>query len=191
MAVAVSAQRSGSTIATEKIFEALGVREGMTVCEIGAGDGDLSIAAARLVGSTGRVYASELGDENLATLRANVERSGLAQIVVVAGEAAMTNFPDAACDTLFMRNVYHHFADPAAMNASIAAALEPGGRLAIVDFAPSGAEAARAQDRDDGGTHGIRAASVSRELTEAGFEPVSSESGDQRWFMVVMSKPAR
>ena len=188
---AALAQRSGSTIAAERIFDAIGVREGSTVCEIGAGDGGLSIAAARLVGGGGRVYTNELGDSRVTELRERVAKSNLAQITVVAGEAAETNFPDEACDALFLRNVYHHFAEPSVMNASMAAALRPGGRLAVVDFAPPNKEAVRAADRDENGTHGVTAESVSRELQEAGFEPVSSESGAQRWFMVVLAKPGR
>jgi ubiquinone/menaquinone biosynthesis C-methylase UbiE len=190
--IVASAQRSGSSIATETIFEALGVGEGATVCEIGAGDGDLSIAAARLAGPKGRVYTSELGEDRVKSLQRRVEssadRDGLAHITVVAGGADRTNFPDAACDALFMRNVYHHFAEPAEMNASISAALKPGGRLAIVDFSPPGEEATRPADRDNDGMHGVSPESVSRELKEAGLEPVSSETGERRWFMVVAAK---
>jgi ubiquinone/menaquinone biosynthesis C-methylase UbiE len=186
---AAAAQRPRSTIDTDAILNAVGVREGATVCEIGAGDGDLSIAAARIVGPSGRVYTSELGEGRVKSLQTRVTTSGLAQISVVAGDAAKTNFPDHACDAVFMRNVYHHFGDPAAMNASIAAALKPGGRLAVVDFAPPRQEAAHAGDRDENGTHGVTQDTVSRELKAAGFEPVSSEAGDQRWFMVVVAKP--
>lgn len=183
------AQRSASTIGAGKIFEAIGVREGATVCEIGAGDGDLSIAAARAVGPEGRVYTSELGESRVKTLQKEVAGSGLAHITVVEGDPVKTNFPDGACDALFMRNVYHHFADPAAMNASISTALKPGGRLAIIDFSPPGKEAGSAEDRDNDGTHGVTVESVSREMQDAGFEPVTSELGDRRWFMVVVAKP--
>jgi ubiquinone/menaquinone biosynthesis C-methylase UbiE len=186
--VAVAAQQSGSTVSTERIFEAVGVREGITVCEIGAGDGELSIAAARAVGSGGRVYTSELGEDRLKTLRSRVAGSSLPQITVVEGAPAATNFPAAGCDALFMRNVYHHFGDPAAMNASIATALKPGGRAAIVDFTPPDKEAERPSDRSKDGMHGVSADSVSRELKAAGLEPVSSENSTQRWFMVVVSK---
>ena len=188
--LAASAQRPGSTIATEKILDAIGVREGATVCEIGAGDGNLSIAAARVVGPTGRVYTSELGDDRVKELERHVATTRLAQITVVAGDAVKTNFPDQGCDALFMRNVYHHFADPAAMNASMAAALKPGGRVAVVDFSPPRDEAARPADRDEDGTHGVAAETVARELQEAGFQQVSSERGRDRWFMVVAAKPA-
>jgi SAM-dependent methyltransferase len=187
---AAAAARQAGSIGTEKIFQALEVREGLTVCEMGAGDGELSLAAARLVGSQGRIYTSELGDERLKALREKVTSSGLAQITVVAGDPVKTNFPDAACDALFMRNVYHHFGEPAAINGSIATALKPGGRLAIVDFAPPpGNEATRAADRGKDGMHGVTAPTLERELQEAGFEPVSSEVGAQRWFMIVVSKP--
>jgi ubiquinone/menaquinone biosynthesis C-methylase UbiE len=183
------ARQSGSTIATSRIFEAIGVREGISVCEIGAGDGALTIEAARLVGSNGRVYTSELGASRVKQLQANVAKSGLSMVSVVTGDALKTNFPDGACDALFMRNVYHHFADPGAMNTSIALALKPGGRLAIVDFRPPGKEAAAPADRGKDGTHGVTADTVSRETKEAGLETVSSEAGAERWFMVVARKP--
>ena len=188
-AAAVAAQRAQSgSVATEKIFEALAIREGGTVCEIGAGDGELSLAAAKLVGPGGHVYTSELGDGRVKTLQEKVTASGLAHMTVVTGDPVKTNFPDAACDALFMRNVYHHFEDPAAINKSIATAVKPGGRVAVVDFTPPGKEADRPSDRDNDGMHGISAESLSRELKEAGFEPVASELGSQRWFMVVVSK---
>jgi ubiquinone/menaquinone biosynthesis C-methylase UbiE len=184
-----AAWQSGSSIATEKIFEAIGVKEGTTICEMGAGDGELTIAAARAVGATGRVYTSELGEDRVKALREKVGASSLAQITVVAGDPVKTNFPDAICDALFMRNVYHHFSDPAKIDASIAAALKPGGRVAVVDFTPPEKEAERPEDRGKDGMHGVTPATVLRELKAAGLEPVSSETGAQRWFMVVGTKP--
>lgn len=185
---ALAAWQGGSTIATERIFDAIGVREGITVCEMGAGDGELTIAAAKLVGPTGRVYTSELGEERVKTLRDRTAASGLSQITVVAGDASKTNFPEAACDALFMRNVYHHFADPAAINRSIAASLKPGARVAVVDFTPPGEEASTPADRGKDGMHGVTPATVSRELAAAGLQPVTSETGSQRWFLVVMTR---
>lgn len=183
--------RGGGSVATERIFAALGLKEGAIVGEIGAGNGDLSLAAARLVGATGKVYTSELGDERVKALEAAIKKGGLAQITVVPGDPIKTNFADACCDAIFMRNVYHHFADPGQMNASIFRSLKPGGRVAIVDFTPSGgrAEAARPADRAANDSHGVTPESVTRELKEAGFENLSSEAGDERWFMVAGTKP--
>jgi tRNA A58 N-methylase Trm61 len=181
--------QGASTIAPTKIFEAIGAKEGMTVCEIGAGSGELTIAVAKLVGESGRVFTSELGDERVKGLQDAVKKSGLAHVTVVTGDPGKTNFPDAACDALFMRNVYHHFADPAAMNRSIAAALKPGARYAVVDFTPPpGGEAKDPADRGKDGSHGVGPESVSRELKDAGFETVTSDTSGQRWFLVVVSK---
>lgn len=186
-----TAQRSSApSIPTARILEAIGVKEGITVCEMGAGDGELSLIAARTVGSTGRVYTSELGDERVRTLRSRAKESGQSHITVVEGAADRTNFPEETCDALFMRNVYHHFADPSTLNASILASLKPGGRAAVVDFTPPGKEAERPEDRGKDGMHGVMPETVARELKAAGFEEISSEAGDARWFMVVVRRPA-
>jgi ubiquinone/menaquinone biosynthesis C-methylase UbiE len=178
-----------ATVATPRIFEALAVAPGGTVCEIGAGDGELSLAAANLVGARGRVYSSELGADRIKTLRAKVDAAHQARVEVVAGEAERTNFPDGACDALLMRKVYHHFTVPAAMNASIAAALKAGGRLAVVDFAPPAAEGATPADRSKDGTHGVTSITVARELKAAGFEGIRTQAGTGRGFMVIAIKP--
>ena len=109
---------------------------------------------------------------------------------MVAGDTGKTNFPEGACDALFMRNVYHHFVDPAAVNASILGSVKPGARVAVVDFSPPNEEAKRPADRGKDGMHGIKAETLSAEL-KAGFEPVSSALGDERWFMVVVARPSR
>lgn len=178
-----------SSPSAETIFEAIGVREGITVCEIGAGDGAMSIAAARAVGSAGRVFTSELGEARVQKLRAAVDASGLSHVTVVAGDADKTNFPEQACDAVFMRDVYHHFTSPAGITRAIHASMKPGARVAIVDFIPPGEEALPA-DRAKDGSHGVLPETVEREMKDAGFEPVSSDRS-QRWFVVVLSKPVR
>jgi ubiquinone/menaquinone biosynthesis C-methylase UbiE len=189
--VPAAAAAQGAGITNRQIFEAIGVRDGSVVCEMGAGDGELSLAAARIVGPSGRVYASELGDDRLKTLRAKLAGHDLAQVTVVEGDAHRTNFPEGGCDALFMRNVYHHFGSPGAMNASIAEALRPGARLAIVDFTPPpGGEAACPADRGKDGMHGITLETLSRELKDAGFEIVSTAAVN-RAIMVVVAKVSK
>jgi SAM-dependent methyltransferase len=106
-------------------------------------------------------------------------------------QAHAQNAPSAlvCCDAIFMGNVDHHFADPVVMTKSMAAALKPGGRVAVVDFAPTrGTEAPTPADRANEKTHGVTAESVARELKEAGLEVVQREPGNDRWFMVVATK---
>ena len=184
------AQNTRSAPANADIYAALNVKQGSTVGEIGAGSGELSIEAAKLVGADGKVFTSELGDERVKALDRAVRSSGLSQITVVTGDPNKTNFPDACCDAIFMRNVYHHFADPGAMTKSIAISLKPGGRVAVIDFTPNRGrpEAARPADRANDDSHGVSADTVARELKEAGLEVVKTEPGGDRWFMVVATK---
>jgi tRNA A58 N-methylase Trm61 len=185
------AQRTATPtdLPAEKIFAALGLREGMTIGEIGAGSGDLSVAAAKVVSEKGKVYTSELGDDRVSGLGKTIKQSALPQITVVTGDPKETKFPEGCCDAIFMRNVYHHFADPAAMNASIFKSLKPGARLAVVDFTPPGKEAEQPGDRGKDGMHGVAAETVGRELQAAGFIVVDTVAGKDRWFMVVAAKP--
>jgi ubiquinone/menaquinone biosynthesis C-methylase UbiE len=185
------AQSPRASIETSKIFDALLLKEGLTVGEIGAGSGELTLDAARLVGAQGKVFTSELGEDRIKSLQRAVEKSGLSHVTVVTGDPNQTNLTDACCDAIFMRNVYHHFADPAAMNASIFKSLKPGGRVAVVDFEPNRGrpEAARPVARANNESHGVSPTSVGRELREAGFQIVRTEPGADRWFLVVGEKP--
>ena len=173
-----------------RVIEALALAPGSRVAEVGAGDGDLTLGLARHVGADGRVFTTELGDSRVRTLRKAVSASGLAQVDVIEAATTRTNLADACCDAIVMRDVYHHFGDPAAMNASLLASLRPGGRLAILDFTPPpGQESRTAEGRSRDGHHGVGRQTVSRELTEAGFTVVSGEALKGRRFMVVAQKP--
>ena len=89
-----------------------------------------------------------------------------------------------------MRDVYHHFGDPAAMNASLLASLRPGGLVAILDFEPPpGAESASPAGRSCDGHHGVGRETVVEELTAAGFTSAVATSVAARRFMVVAQKP--
>ena len=187
---AAGAQNNASD--TAKLIEALHLEPGQVVAEIGAGGGELTLAIARHVGASGRVLTSELGTERVSKLRAAVAQSGLANVQVIDGQEKQTNLPEGCCDAVFMRNVYHHFADPATMNASSLRALKPGARVAVIDFSPrNGAAIAAPGKRGDNAAHGVNTEVVSSELKAAGFEIVSAEDRGERWFLLVARKPNR
>ena len=172
----------------EWLIEVLEVEEGSTVAEIGAGDGSLTIEMARKVGPEGMVYTSELGADSVRYLQNVIKNASVSNVVVIKGHPTKTNFPDACCDALFMRRVYHHFKDPSAMNKSIWQSLKPGGRVAIIDFAPRGSESANPDRRSLGSQHGVTRDTVVDELREAGFSLISSKQRSGRNIYVVMEK---
>jgi ubiquinone/menaquinone biosynthesis C-methylase UbiE len=173
---------------TELLVKSLDIHPGSVVGEIGAGYGEVSVLMARQVGESGRVFSNDLSETQRQKIAENVKQAGVGNVTIVAGDEKITKFPAHCCDAVFMRNVYHHFHDPATMNASIAASLKPGGRVAVIDFMPPpGQESADPAHRGDEGHHGVTPETVERELQSAGFEIVSrtAPGQDKEWFMVV------
>lgn len=173
-----------------RLIEALSLTRGMSIAEVGAGDGALTIALARHVGAEGQVLTTELGDDRLKALRNAIERAKLPQIRVVAAATDGTNLEAGCCDVVVMRDVYHHFGDPVVMNASLLQSLRPGGRLAILDFEPRDGGKREAGDRASGSQHGVARDAVVNELTAAGFTGVSARSISGRRFMVLAERPS-
>lgn len=173
-----------------RLATALKLQAGQTVADIGAGSGQLTLELARLVGPSGRVYATELDEDRLRELRRIADSAELRNISVVEAHATRTNLPQGCCDALVLRRVYHHIGNPRAMNESLRESLKPGGSLAILDFAPDGSESADPDGRDTGDQHGVTSATVARELGEAGFEAVTVEEGDRpSRYLVVGRRP--
>jgi ubiquinone/menaquinone biosynthesis C-methylase UbiE len=190
LAVALGAQNQSDEKDTAWLIEVLRAKPGSVVADIGAGpDALLTIPMARHVGPTGRVYATELGTSSLEKLRSVVEKAAAVNVEIVPGDPLKTNLPPGCCDAIFIRYVYHHFADPLAMNASLRDALRPGGVLAIIEFAPRGREAQAPAGRALDDAHGVSAESIVRELKSAGFELMSSEQRPDRTVRVVARKP--
>ncbi|MBA3346846.1 MAG: methyltransferase domain-containing protein [Gemmatimonadales bacterium] len=173
-----------------RLVTALKLDAGQTVADIGAGGGQLTVALARGVGPSGRVYATELGEDRLRAIRRATDSAKLKNVSVIEAHATRTNLPERCCDALVLRRVYHHFGSPRLMNASLRQSLKPGGLLAVIDFAPDSAESADPAERDTGDQHGVTSATVVRELSQAGFEVVTVEKGARAGrFMVVVRRP--
>lgn len=197
MTIAVSAasvctRAQDNTRDLTRLVDALGIQPGMSVAEIGAGSGALTVLMARHVGPAGRVYSTEVGEGQRDDIRKAAAAAPVTNVTVLAAGDEGTNLPDGCCDAIFMRNVYHHFENPAAINRSLLASLKPGGRLAIIDFPPRGGRDAATPDaRDENSTHGVRPEVVATELEAAGFTRVSvaEPGGSQEGFLVVMRKP--
>jgi len=120
--------------APEKALDALGIRAGMVVADVGAGTGYMSLRMARRVGPAGKVYANDLQPEMLEKLRANSQREKLSNVETVQGTEADPKLPPNTMDLVLLVDVYHEFSQPRAMLNKIRESLKPNGRLVLLEY---------------------------------------------------------
>ncbi len=118
----------------EKALDALKLRPGMVVADIGAGVGYMSLRMARRVGPAGKVYANDLQPEMLAKLRENAAKAKLDNIVTVLGDTADPKLPASTMDLVVLVDVYHEFSQPQQMLRKIRDTLKPDGRLVLLEY---------------------------------------------------------
>ena len=120
---------------TSLLIEALELKPGEVVADIGAGSGYFSWRMARLVGEKGMIYAVEIQEEMLDLLMKNMAKRRVEKIVKpILGTTSDPKLPAASCDTMLMVDVYHEFDQPFEMIRNMIAALKPGGRIVFVEF---------------------------------------------------------
>jgi ubiquinone/menaquinone biosynthesis C-methylase UbiE len=150
-------------------------KPGTIVADIGAGDGKYAFAAAQIVGPAGKVFATEIDSDKLATLRSEVTKRHLTNVIILESKDADTNLPAECCDAIFLRRVYHHLTKPAEFDVALIRSLKPGGRLAIIEFPPrSGLDPVEGVPANRGG-HGIPKDVAIEELAAAGFRVLKVE----------------
>jgi ubiquinone/menaquinone biosynthesis C-methylase UbiE len=179
---------------TDRLAAILRLVSDSRVADVGAGNGAFTQALASRVVSSGHVFATEIDAAAVDALRESVARAGLTNVTVIQARADATELPASCCDAAFLRGVYHHITQPVETNRSLAEALRPQGRLAIIDFEPSWLLSAFFPVRDvpsNRGGHGIRPAVVITELEDAGLTLIARHNdwlGGQ--YCLVFQKPA-
>jgi predicted methyltransferase len=116
------------------LIEALKLKPGDIVADIGAGTGYLARRLAQQVGPTGLVYANDIQPEMLDVLRTRCAEEKIENVKPLLGTITDPKLPTNAIDLAIMVDVYHEFSHPHEMLAAIVRALKPGGRLVFVEY---------------------------------------------------------
>ncbi len=187
-------QIKAAELETPELVKLLNLKPGTRVADVGAGFGAWTVRLAKVVGPSGHVYATDIGAAQLASLRDYTKREGLTNVTVLEGAADTTNLPALCCDAILIRDAYHHLTQPDKIVASMAAALKPGGHLAVIDFPPRPKSEVPAGVAANRGGHGVPPEVVEREAgtvlthvqTIAKWAPTSQPDS---LFLVLFRKP--
>jgi ubiquinone/menaquinone biosynthesis C-methylase UbiE len=156
-----------------EMFDALGVRPGSQVADIGAGNGFTAVRLAAVVGAAGKVFAVDIDERVMTELDERAGKLGLTNLETIRAKEADPLLRPGSLDAALMVRCYHEFTQHQEMLAHVRAALKPGGRLVIVDQAP--AADSRGQSRESQfGRHVLEREIAEKDLVQAGFRIVRS-----------------
>lgn len=116
------------------LLEALKIRPGDVVADIGGGTGYYTRRLAQKVGEKGLVYAEDIQPEMLDLLTNQMARLNLHNVKPVLGTVSDPKLPPASVDLILMVDVYHEFDHPYEMALAMTQSLKPGGRMVFVEF---------------------------------------------------------
>jgi len=117
----------------ETVMDLAGIRPGMTVADIGAGEGYYTVRLADRVGEDGRVLAEDIDAGARDRLAERVIREELDNVSVVLGTPDDPKLPENSFDRIFMVHMYHEVEEPYAFLWRMRPSLRQGGQVIVVD----------------------------------------------------------
>jgi predicted methyltransferase len=141
----------------DRILDVLGIKQGSSVADIGAGSGWFTVRAARRVGNAGTIYAVDINRDFLDYIEKRSKRESLANIRVILGQEDDPLLPKQSVDAVLLLKTYHELAQPIRLLKRTREAMRAGALLGIIDRNGKG---------DD---HGIDKEVVIKESERAGF----------------------
>lgn len=117
----------------QKVMDLANIRSGMTVADIGAGEGYYTVRLAERVGEGGRVLAQDIDREALGRLGQRIERERLDNVSIKLGTPEDPQLPVDSFDRIFLVHMYHEVGEPYAFLWHLWPALARDGQVIVVD----------------------------------------------------------
>ena len=144
----------------------LGVKPGMTVCDMGCGNGFYALQMAKMVGEEGTVLGVDIQPEMLKFLTERAAEAEITNVKPILGTLADPKLPEGKVDIILCADVYHEFSHPEQMLAAMRASLAPGGVVVLLEFREEDPKVPIKP------LHKMSKAQVNKELTANGFKLV-------------------
>jgi ubiquinone/menaquinone biosynthesis C-methylase UbiE len=156
-----------------QVVEALTLKPGMAVADIGSGSGYFTRRFVEAVTETGKVYAVDVEPEMLEYAKQSVEHLHVGfNAEFILARPDNPKLPFESVDLIFVCNTFHHLENRAVYFANLKSALKPGGRVAIVDFYPD----ERSGELGFPKRHLVPRETTIEEVTKAGYQLVKEHS---------------
>lgn len=149
--------RRDEKLQPNRIMDVLGIKEGSSVADVGAGSGWFTVRAAKRVGNSGMVYAVEINAEYVKYIDDRAKRESFTNIRTILGKEDDPLLPPKSIDAVLLLRTYHEVAQPIRLLVRTREAMRAGALLGIID---------RNGDAD---SHGVDKATMIEEADRAGF----------------------
>jgi len=168
----------------DQLIELLRLKPGMTVGDIGAGTGRLSMLMLERIKPDGQVWAADIQPEMVTRLKSRAKQLGQNQLLVSQSSSTATNIPAATLDLAIMVDVYHELEFPREFLQNLIKSVKPGGQVVFVEY--------RANDKSVPikSLHTMTVAQVRKEAQDAGLLFERSDSTLPWQHLVVFRTPA-
>lgn len=117
----------------ERVMDRLGIKPGMRVADIGAGEGYYTVRLARRLGASATIYAQDVQADYVKQLEARLAREGITGVRLVLGEPRDPKLPPASIDVAILSHMYHEIENPFEFLYRLRPALAPNARIGIID----------------------------------------------------------
>jgi cyclopropane fatty-acyl-phospholipid synthase-like methyltransferase len=164
-----------------RVMDMLGIEQGKSVADIGAGSGWFTVRAARRVTGSGTVYAVDINPEAIQQIDGRARKEQLQNIRTILSKPDDPQVPAHSVDAVLLLKTYHEVAHPIVLLRNLRSSLKPGARIGIIDR------------NGNGGNHGVSKEVVVREAAQAGYELRDSQNfvkaDGMDYFLIFSAKP--
>lgn len=175
-----------------EVLDELGIHAGSVVADVGCGRGYFTFKLAERVGPQGKVYAEDIDNEALDSIRKEAKKKDLTQVLAIAGTADNVSLPPSSLDVVLAVNTFHEWQHYDQMLQGVYKALKPGGWFGLIDrAAETGHPRNYYYDH-----HRMPEAAEREDVTHSGFRFLREEHGFTRpndhseFYFLVFEKPS-